>query len=352
MPVLAFAAQDGTGTNVFESVRIKDGRSVTFGGETRTNWPDGGSTVYGVIDETAYRGDWGASMSGQVAILNGQVAILNTNTAPLQSFLSVSNLVENGPLITNSTAVAIGKKAYGASGGVGIGMNATSAAYSVSIGRNSFADLYGVAVGNEAYAAANSVALGNGVVNSEGGTTKILGQLVMNYDGNSSNGAPMLATGSSGKAVWGSVVAFYASLTNANFLITNSVIRKILFQPPFGATEYNLNSAFENSTFTAPVAGIYQFSACLRWGRKTGTGGYIVYLLYINGGIAQRFPVEYSSAYSAGYCYFPPIIRKLNAGDQVHLSAIGRAASTNYIGEASVGAQYTFFNGILLRELP
>jgi hypothetical protein len=197
MPVLAFAAQDGTGTNVFESVRIKDGRSVTFGGETRTNWPDGGSTVYGVIDETAYRGDWGASMSGQVAILNGQVAILNTNTAPLQSFLSVSNLVENGPLITNSTAVAIGKKAYGAPGGVGIGMNATSAAYSVSIGRNSFADLYGVAVGNDAYAAANSVALGYGVANPYENTTMIKGALII-PGGGPTNGAVWIATNTAG----------------------------------------------------------------------------------------------------------------------------------------------------------
>jgi len=50
------------------------------------------NVAYGTSDATAYRGDWGASVSGQVAILN-------TNTAPLQSYLSTSNAL--GIVLTN-----------------------------------------------------------------------------------------------------------------------------------------------------------------------------------------------------------------------------------------------------------
>lgn len=344
------AAQDGTGTNVFESVRIKDGRSVTFGGVARTNWPEGGSTVFGVTDETAYRGDWGAV---------------------------ISNLVIYGPLLTNTTDVFFGRGAYAGYGGIAIGAGATneeggiaigkdsrsglvgisiglfaqSAELGVSIGRFAEADMYGIAIGDNASAVEDAVAIGDNVKNTNANTTKILGKLII-PGGGPTNGAVWIATNTAGLGKWSRPVSFYASLTNANFLITNNVLRKILWEPPFGAVEYNLNASFSDSTFTAPVSGIYQFSAKMRWGRKSGSGAYIVYLLYINGGIAQRFPSDYSTAYTAGYCNFPPIVQKLNAGDTVYLAAIGTAATTNYIGSESMGPQNTFFNGVLLREIP
>jgi len=43
LPWSLFAAQGGTGTNIFGHVRIKEGWSVTFGGASRTNWPSGGT---------------------------------------------------------------------------------------------------------------------------------------------------------------------------------------------------------------------------------------------------------------------------------------------------------------------
>ncbi len=58
-------------------------QTITLGTNApKSDWPV--NMVLGTSSTTAYEGDWGASVSGQVAILN-------TNTFPLQSGLSVSN---------------------------------------------------------------------------------------------------------------------------------------------------------------------------------------------------------------------------------------------------------------------
>lgn len=235
------AAQDGTGTNVFESVRIKDGRSVTFGGETRTNWPEGGSTVFGVTDETAYRGDWGAV---------------------------ISNLVIYGPLLTNTTDVFFGRGAYAGYGGIAIGAGATneeggiaigkdsrsglvgisiglfaqSAELGVSIGRFAEADMYGIAIGDNASAVEDAVAIGGNVKNTNANTTKILGKLII-PGGGPTNGAVWIATNTAGMGTWKVLSKFRSYATNS-YSIGGTVNTKIYFE----AAEFNVNDTYNTNT--------------------------------------------------------------------------------------------------------
>ena len=87
-------------------------QTITLGTNApKSDWPV--NMVLGTSSTTAYEGDWGASVSGQVAILNtntfprqsglsvsNDVAIVKTNYFPLQSGLNVSNRV--GVLETNT----------------------------------------------------------------------------------------------------------------------------------------------------------------------------------------------------------------------------------------------------------
>jgi hypothetical protein len=317
IPVLVFGAQDGAGTNVLESVRIKDGRSITFGGETRTNWPEGSSTDFGITDDTAYRGDWGAG---------------------------VSNAVVDGPILTNANAIKAGKNAYAGIGCVAIGGSATSANFAVTVGQYAFADLYGVAIGREARAAANSVALGNGVVNSEGGTTKILGQLMMDY-GSPSNGAPMLATGSSGKAVWGKVVAFYVQRT-ADFVFSNGVETTIAWDTEL--TDYG--NCVNTTNFVAPVNGIYSFAAQLHTVKVSGaTPAYTRGSIEVNG---VDLTGTYSPNISDGSWHSPLGLHNyyLAAGARVGVQV--RTQTTAMTNKISSVTFKSYFSGVLIKEFP
>lgn len=362
------AAQDGTGTNVFESVRIKDGRSVTFGGETRTNWPDGGS--FGVTDETAYRGDWGASVSGQVAVLN-------TNTAPLQSFLLVSNAVENGPILSNANGIGIGKNttvggasgiavgenAYVLGGGVSlgkdctsglnaqsIGQGATGANYSVAIGALAKSEFYGVAIGKNSYAAPGAVALGYSVQNPYESTTMIQGSIII-PGGGPTNGAVWIATNTAGMGKWGATAYFRAWITN-NFYSSNAVTTYMKWNAPIGEVLYNVGfDGFDGTNLTIKTRGLYESVVCSYWKRAPGSSAqWLLYYCFCDARVIAALELPHSLLTGYGFGSFPsgPIL--YNKGEKARIACVSPSGSTNYLPISTYNRNFWSFR--LVQELP
>ena len=84
---------------------------IAGNGAGLTNLPPQ-SIVYGLTNYSAARGDWHASVSGQVAVLN-------TNTFPLQSGLAVSNTAVAALPKAGGTMTAGLTNIYG----IGVGTN-------------------------------------------------------------------------------------------------------------------------------------------------------------------------------------------------------------------------------------
>lgn len=344
------AAQDGTGTNVFESVRIKDGRSVTFGGVARTNWPEGGSTVFGVTDETAYRGDWGAV---------------------------ISNLVIYGPLLTNTTDVFFGRGAYAGYGGIAIGAGATneeagiaigkdsrsglvgisiglfalSTESGVSIGRFAEADMYGIAIGDNASAVEDAVAIGGNVKNTNKNTTKILGKLII-PGGGPTNGAVWIATNTAGMGAWGKPAYFRAWITN-NFYSSNAVTTYMKWDAPIGQVLYNVGfDGFDGTNLTIKTRGLYESVVCSYWKRAPGSlAQYLTYYLFRDASISAALELPHSLVTGYGFGSFPsgPIL--YNPGQKARVAIASPSGSTNYL-PVTVPISRNFWSFRLVQELP
>jgi hypothetical protein len=167
--------------------------------------------------------------------------------------------------------------------------------------------------------------------------------------GSPSNGAIWIATNTSGQGGWNSFVAFNAHLTNANFLYTNATGRSIQFSDPFGNIRYNYGSAFDGTQFTAPVSGWYAFSFVCRWTRAFGTAGASDFHIRKNDNIIGSRTIEGGqeggvSFGAIGTEYY------LAKGDSIDIYVIGRAGTTNSVGDTS--GRFTVFSGHLVRALP
>ena len=110
---------------------------------------------YGISDTTAYRGDLGHALSNRLDAIDAS------------GFITLDEVRDAYPLMTNKTAVQIGSEASAASGG------------GVAVGRNTVAGPSAVAIGDGAQATGTSVAIGWGVNNEEANTTMLNGTLNM-----------------------------------------------------------------------------------------------------------------------------------------------------------------------------
>ncbi len=168
------------------NIYIELSKGISLGGVYQTNWLE-----FGTSDSTAYRGDWGNSLSN--TIINGPILInaesvavgKSANAAGLGSVVGYGAIGSDYGAVLGYNAdgsmagAAIGMYANGSFEGVAVGDYAKGFNCGVAIGTHAFGTNYAVAVGPFSSAVSNSVAIGYGVANAKPNTTKIKGNLNM-----------------------------------------------------------------------------------------------------------------------------------------------------------------------------
>jgi hypothetical protein len=147
----------------------------------------------------------------------------------------------------------------------------------------------------------------------------------------SGSGAPY-ATCLSIERLSGPAVITATESVNAAYYGTGSLAVTTSYQNvTFNNREYDSHLAFNGTTFTAPVSGVYLFSPTIAIGASAANNAYVVYVkngtqVASTSNVCVRFTAAYSDTRT--YAYQP----KLNAGDTV---SIQFAADTN--GVVTVG---------------
>jgi hypothetical protein len=119
---------------------------------------------------------------------------------------------------------------------------------------------------------------------------------------------------------------FYATGTNGNF--TSGTL-------PYGATSRNVGNHYNTttSTFTAPVAGVYLFTA--QFWAAPGTAGAVSFTVAGRGKVVGR---ESSESYYEAYC----------AAEVAYMTAGQTALITIFVGTIHLNVNQSFFSGVLL----
>jgi hypothetical protein len=119
---------------------------------------------------------------------------------------------------------------------------------------------------------------------------------------------------------------FYATGTNGNF--TSGTL-------PYGATSRNIGNHYNTSTstFTAPVAGVYLFTA--QFWAAPGTAGAVNFTVAGRSKVVGR---ESSESYYEAYC----------AAEVVYMTAGQTALITIFVGTIHLNVNQSFFSGVLL----
>ena len=132
-------------------------------------------------------------------------------------------------------------------------------------------------------------------------------------------------------------VYFFATASSTNAYNANPVI--------FNGTTFNDGDGYSTTTgkFTAPVAGIYFFTAHLLSTRNTSTGD-AGFDWHVNNSAIKRI---YDANSGTGNFHAEArgdLIYKLSVDDTVHIAAYGTPGSANWVGSTT----HCQFSGVLL----
>lgn len=253
---------------------------------------DAGAVDYGITDSTAYRGDWGNSVSGRVDVIE-------TNYYQLQDGISVSNMAYAAS--TNAEAVRI------------IATNAQ-------------------AVANAALPKSATNALAVTALQITGGAP--------------TNGAVWVATNNLGEGKWSKPCAFRAVLS-ANCELYNYTESNVTW----GSEIFDIGNNFNGTSFIAPVNGVYRFSTYSYWTRSSGVAGYVQCQIAVNDatkiGNVYCFWTDGGSA-KGGNIFIDSGAYYLTNGANVKIIASGISGTTNILNTGILN----YFTGELIKELP
>lgn len=147
-------------------------------------------------------------------------------------------------------------------------------------------------------------------------------------------------TGDFGSGSSGAALLAFSAFQSAAQAVTANTATKILFQ----TESFDTDNCFANSTFTAPLNGIYHFDWRLQTNQGSGTRHST--RIYVNGSVAAYGAETPSNTTQIGQGGSANL--KLNAGDAVSVYwEHSNLSAMNTI----VGAPSTFFSGFQVRSL-
>jgi hypothetical protein len=155
---------------------------------------------------------------------------------------------------------------------------------------------------------------------------------------NPTNGANLIATNTLGQAKWSAPVGFGVYLAGT-FGFTGTIERVVIWD----STNYNINNCFNGGTFTAPVNGLYHFSA-VNYGDAGNFLDNVMYKIYVNDTQKTFGQCGKGIAYAQSYETY------LTNGATVSLRVSG--ATANQTNSITYGEMYNNFGGHLIQELP
>ena len=151
-----------------------------------------------------------------------------------------------------------------------------------------------------------------------------------------------LADGAVTPAKWTNPYCFRAYASGSTTL-TDGTYVKVLF----ASENYDYNNNFASSTYTAPVAGVYNFSSTVTQATVSATPAIIFLTLYVNGSAAAR-GVAFTPSTVGVPCvtYAGDVL--LAANDTVEIYCYQDSAGN----EATItGSELTFFSGHLVHKV-
>lgn len=155
----------------------------------------------------------------------------------------------------------------------------------------------------------------------------------------------VLTSDASGNATWQGAVAFAATYGGESNL---TVGQNSEITIPFSNESYDLNNNFSNTSFTAPVSGIYHFDATITWTGFSPTNGYGRLSLLKNDAAVYG---EYQAGQQNAFSQHLALDIKLVANDVVKLTIFQNSTSeqaltnTGFFGSSG---NYIYFSGHLL----
>ena len=157
------------------------------------------------------------------------------------------------------------------------------------------------------------------------------------------NGTNAMTIDSTGRILTPARPAFRVEKRASNQSLSDSTNTKITFEHE----TFDIGGNYGSDKFTAPIAGIYHFNACLRCVADSGTMEFNAIYLYKNGShFTDVFQIQTSSNNLANSHISGGVTVQLSASDYIEI--YGNISGTNPVVHAHVNGQRTWFSGFLI----
>ena len=157
------------------------------------------------------------------------------------------------------------------------------------------------------------------------------------------NDTSAMTIDSAGRILTPARPAFRAEKRASNQNLSDSASAKITFEHE----AFDIGSNYGSDKFTAPIAGIYHFNACLRCVANSGTMEFAAIYLYKNGNHFTDIIQIQTSANNLGNSHISGSVTiQLAASDYIEI--YGNISGTSPVIHAHASGQRTFFSGFLI----
>lgn len=157
------------------------------------------------------------------------------------------------------------------------------------------------------------------------------------------NDTSAMTIDSAGRILTPARPAFRAEKRASNQSISDSTNAKITFEHE----AFDIGGNYASDKFTAPVAGIYHFNACLRCVANSGTMEFAAIYLFKNGShFTDVIQIQTSSNNLGNSHISGSVTIQLAASDYIEI--YGNISGTSPVIHAHASGQRTFFSGFLI----
>mgnify|MGYP001436296271 CR=1 FL=1 len=157
------------------------------------------------------------------------------------------------------------------------------------------------------------------------------------------NDTSAMTIDSAGRILTPARPAFRAEKRASNQSVSDSTNAKITFEHE----AFDIGGNYASDKFTAPVAGIYHFNACLRCVANSGTMEFAAIYLFKNGShFTDVIQIQTSSNNLGNSHISGSVTIQLAASDYIEI--YGNISGTSPVIHAHASGQRTFFSGFLI----